>query len=491
MKKKRIFFRTDSSDEIGYGHLVRSIALASMLKDVFSCFLATRFGNKLIDSDNGDVFEKIIMLNAENDFDEFLELISEGDIVVLDNYFFNDNHEKLIKNKNANVICIDDLNNRFYNADIVINHSPSALKLNYETNSNSKLLLGLDYLLLRPAFFAFPNEKISRNVENPTLFICLGGASLPHLNINLIESVLQLNLNIEAINLVVGSGTFEDNNFKQFIEKNSRFKINIFKNIDDFQVVKLIMESDIGIVSGGGVLFECMSLSLPVICGKIIDNQNNNYNYVAENKLANVVGDFNTCSLTEKDFKFNKIDELESFIDLNSDKRLRAEIINRFYNIQEVSKLQLVDNNDLRILFDWANDSLSRKNSINQQVINFDDHTSWFKKQTSQDDFNFYILKIFDSIAVGMIRFDEMANNEYLLNYSIDKYYRGFGIGKIIVKKGLDFLKKRTKNKGVKIVAYVKQSNVPSIKIFKKLSFVDMGLENVKNVNLIRFELTL
>ena len=62
---------------------------------------------------------------------------------------------------------------------------------------------------------------------------------------------------------------------------------------------------------------------------------------------------------------------------------------------------------------------------------------------------------------------------------------------KIIVKKGLDFLKKRTKNKGVKIVAYVKQSNVPSIKIFKKLSFVDMGLVNVKNVNLIRFELTL
>ena len=96
-----------------------------------------------------------------------------------------------------------------------------------------------------------------------------------------------------------------------------------------------------------------------------------------------------------------------------------------------------------------------------------------------------------DSIAVGMIRFDEMANNEYLLNYSIDKYYRGYGIGKIIIKKGLDFLKKRTKNKGVKIVAYVKQSNVPSIKIFKKLSFVDMGLENVKNVNLIRFELTL
>ena len=38
--RRRLFFRADAGPGIGYGHFVRSLALASMLKDCFECRFA-------------------------------------------------------------------------------------------------------------------------------------------------------------------------------------------------------------------------------------------------------------------------------------------------------------------------------------------------------------------------------------------------------------------------------------------------------------------
>ena len=35
--KQRIYFRADAGREIGYGHFIRTLALADMLKDDFDC----------------------------------------------------------------------------------------------------------------------------------------------------------------------------------------------------------------------------------------------------------------------------------------------------------------------------------------------------------------------------------------------------------------------------------------------------------------------
>ena len=34
---QKIYFRADAGAEIGYGHFIRTLALADMLKDDFSC----------------------------------------------------------------------------------------------------------------------------------------------------------------------------------------------------------------------------------------------------------------------------------------------------------------------------------------------------------------------------------------------------------------------------------------------------------------------
>ena len=41
-KKRKIFFRADAGPEIGYGHYIRSLALADMLKQDFDCTMFTQ-----------------------------------------------------------------------------------------------------------------------------------------------------------------------------------------------------------------------------------------------------------------------------------------------------------------------------------------------------------------------------------------------------------------------------------------------------------------
>ena len=40
--KQRIYFRADAGREIGYGHFIRTLALADMLKDDFDCVFVTQ-----------------------------------------------------------------------------------------------------------------------------------------------------------------------------------------------------------------------------------------------------------------------------------------------------------------------------------------------------------------------------------------------------------------------------------------------------------------
>ena len=71
---------------------------------------------------------------------------------------------------------------------------------------------------------------------------------------------------------------------------------------------------------------------------------------------------------------------------------------------------------------------------------------------------------------VGQIRFDK-ESEDYVLDYSIAKIYRGKGLGTEIVKAGIKILTE-TIHKPFTVVAHVKEENIVSIKVFTKLHFI-------------------
>ena len=152
--KKKIYFRTDGNNHIGLGHVIRCLALADMLKEEFECVFATRFVNKYIIEEIEKSCLSYIKLKEDHNkhFEDFLTYINKEDIVVLDNYFFTTEYQIIIKNVGCKLVCIDDMHDKHYVADAVINHGPSLRENQFSVESYTKLCLGLDYALLRKPF---------------------------------------------------------------------------------------------------------------------------------------------------------------------------------------------------------------------------------------------------------------------------------------------------------------------------------------------------
>jgi RimJ/RimL family protein N-acetyltransferase len=128
-------------------------------------------------------------------------------------------------------------------------------------------------------------------------------------------------------------------------------------------------------------------------------------------------------------------------------------------------------NLDALQLFDWVNDEEVRKNSLNTDLISIIDHFAWFQAKIKSDTTKIYLLEDeFDS-AMGQIRVDRI-NDFYEIDYSISNAYRGRGLGNKIVQ----LLIARLGN--INLLAKVKKSNQPSIKVFKNNGFELFKEEN-------------
>ena len=104
--KKRILFRADANVQIGYGHFVRTLALADMLKDDFECVFYTQEPTEYQKRAVGEVCDLVALPSDETKFDVFLSCLSGNEIVFLDNYFFTSEYERQIKRKGCKLVCL-------------------------------------------------------------------------------------------------------------------------------------------------------------------------------------------------------------------------------------------------------------------------------------------------------------------------------------------------------------------------------------------------
>lgn len=137
-------------------------------------------------------------------------------------------------------------------------------------------------------------------------------------------------------------------------------------------------------------------------------------------------------------------------------------------------KLRKAIFDDWKILFDWRNDPVTRKNSFNEKEINELTHKLWFNDSLLNPHRNIYILED-DSIPVGTIRSDIILNNKYILSWNINPKQRGKGYGTEILKIYLQ-------DKKGEFIAEIKPENTASIKIAQKNGFIkETGIKYIKN----------
>ena len=133
-------------------------------------------------------------------------------------------------------------------------------------------------------------------------------------------------------------------------------------------------------------------------------------------------------------------------------------------------EIRFASKNDLKLYFEWVNDKLVRLNSLNSNVITYENHKSWFIKNLNTPNCYLLVMDI-NGKPAGQIRF-EINNEISLIDYSIDKKKRGIGLGNKIVKYGIDFVMEKLHSKKIKLLkATVKRSNLASINIFMNNGF--------------------
>src|ERR1700743_1989547 len=149
MINKKVFIRFDGNNQIGLGHLVRCTALAQMLKENFDIFFVCKQTSAASDDEITKLGFNLIVINNE---DDFLSALTGNEIVVVDHYGLDSNYQKKIKDKSCKLVCIDDLHDVFFWADLIINPAPNAKPADYQGQVYTQFALGLDYVLLRPEF---------------------------------------------------------------------------------------------------------------------------------------------------------------------------------------------------------------------------------------------------------------------------------------------------------------------------------------------------
>ena len=461
----KVFIRADGNAEIGLGHLIRCKALAHMLKEEFSIsFFLKEIPSSLLKEITTAGFE----VNQIETEEKFLQSLTGNEIVVLDHYeLLNLNYQRTIKNIGSKLVCIDDLHNTEFYADLIINHSPGITISDYHAQPYTNFALGPGFSLLRPSFLrAAVNPKEITVVDN--LMVCFGGSDFQNLTKKVLDVVNEID-RFKKINVVLGASYPYRDSLNEIPDKNN--KIQIFESLNELEILSVIRSSNVSIVPASGILLETIAGgSLPFIC-YYADNQKELFNYFHRNDMLPT---FDAINFDRKKFK----QELKNLVindHLSKISLLRKEIGNASKNIsfkfKEIlqPKLREVSESDCLKLFQWVNEEEAVLNSLTQEPVPWEDHVNWFNNKLISQSTKIFILEN-KNAALGQIRFD-FKNNYWEISFSIDKQYRGKGYGKLIIEEGL-------KKISGPVRAIVKKKNIPSIKVFKNLGFQKSSLNN-------------
>lgn len=285
MIKKRILkVRVDGGRQIGIGHIIRCLSLSKYAYPFFDkvTFFIAQPENAIIDLVSNEGFDTVTLQESE----DFFRFLVKGDVVLMDGYHFTEKYELAIKSLRCKIITIDDLQNRRFYADVIINHTPGVNLSNYLTEPNTKIFLGLKYALIRQEFItAVKRERAPETLTRA--FLCFGGADPENFTLQNYRFLLSNLPNVSHVQLIVGPSYIHLSTLIGKVQKRSF--VEIHQNVKPDKLIEFIRSSDFAIVSASTISIECMKIGIPLYLIKTAENQAGNYNYLLKKGCAEKV----------------------------------------------------------------------------------------------------------------------------------------------------------------------------------------------------------
>lgn len=476
-----VYFRADGNSQIGLGHITRSLALADMLLEQFRCVFLVQNPSKELAEQISRVHSLVSLPETVDYLEEASRLVREhlaqDDIIVLDGYNFRTDYQRIIKNSKCKLVCIDDLHAWHSLADVVINQAGGVSAERYSHEPYTQFCLGPAYALLRKPFLELASEK-SNNLESPffNIMIAMGGADTDNHTFRILKGLADSGSN-GKFHIIIGSAYKHSGELRQFIQ-NSRLDTELFQNLNANEMAGVMSACSIAITPPSGIAYEYLCSGGTLYLKKTADNQQDIYAFLIKNKFA--LDSDRAFGVVENP----QLDRIPSPIDGQSPKRLKAVFTSIAENININLRKATVE--DVDQYYEWVNETAVRNNSIDDRPIAQSDHVRWFTDKLASDSTLMYYFEK-EGKALGQVRFD-LVNGEIRIDYSLDRNFRGMGLGRIILTKAIENLTEEGGEwRKSKLVAIVKVENVPSCKVFKSLDFQQKEAVELNDENYHKF----
>lgn len=313
--RPELTIRADGNHQIGLGHLIRCLALAKMLKEDFNIrFVSLEMPEKI----KSEMIENGFEVDEVSSEEEFFSRLNAESIVVLDGYKFDREYQQKVKDSGCKLVCLDDVFDRDFVADLIINHAPGITESDYKAADYTSFALGPEYALLRPAFLDIAVQAESTG-DPGVLLICFGGSDSKNLTKIAVETALNFN-RLKKIIIITGSAYKQGDTLLPVVKNHER--IQFHHAVNEQKMVRLMAESGVAIVPSSGILFEVLAAGCKAISGMYTDNQKRVYSGF---KKLNAIIDAGTFRADEIRRALKKTDhhEPQKIIDGKSPERIR------------------------------------------------------------------------------------------------------------------------------------------------------------------------
>jgi len=265
-----VVIRADGGPDIGYGHLIRSKALAEeILSREHEVSIATTTPRPA-ESVFPDASE-IIELPSRNDPEPLVDQLAsvQPDIVFTDAYSVDTEYQRAVRSEVPLAVLQDDARHAVC-ADVFVNGNLYASGLSYEfVGQRPELCLGTEYVLLRDEVRDYITADAPFREKPERALVVMGGSDIANVTPTVIRAFDGFDLRIDA---VVGPGVPESQaNEVRTTAEDVEADIQVVRDPDD--LVERMFRADFAVSTASSTTYELLGLGTPIISVPVVDNQ--------------------------------------------------------------------------------------------------------------------------------------------------------------------------------------------------------------------------
>ncbi len=293
-----IIIRTDASQQIGTGHVMRCLTLAEYLRREgctvsFVCrehpghlcnviaergFLVHPLSaqEQPVASEDPDDYASWLGASQLVDAHETVAFLAERksrpDWLIIDHYGLGSDWQSLLRPHARRIMVIDDLANRRHDCDLLLDQNYyDEFEFRYDSlvSSDCICLLGPKYAILRQEFTEASERLRERDGSIKRLLVFFGGCDATNETGKVLEALRGLSLTSVGVDVVVGVS----NPLREQIKRECDEMPFVTFHCQINYMAELMCRADLAFGGGGTTTWERCFLGLPCVTIEVADNQ--------------------------------------------------------------------------------------------------------------------------------------------------------------------------------------------------------------------------